>query len=188
MIRNSLLFLLLFIAVAATSWLIIGNNHEQSIKNTHSNDEMDTFATDVHITNMDKEGRLSTELDTPKLTHFSQSNQTQLQTPTLIIHSQDQPQWKITADQGQIYHHNEEVLLEHHVIIHQAKGSHNEEVTITTPAVTLFPEKKIATTNHPVQLLSDTTQINGIGMEANLIEGTLELKNAARGEYACNTH
>ena len=180
------LFFLLF-AVGLSTWLTfsVGNQKKQ---NTPEEDALDSFATQVHVTTLDKMGRISTQLYTSELKHYTKHNNTQLQSPELILYVKNQPAWHITANTGEIANGSEKILLKNQVKLHQARGSSNEEVTVLTDELVVYPEKKIASTDQPITLTSDTTKISSLGMNGNLTEGALELKANARGEYEIPAH
>lgn len=182
--RHWWVFLFLLFAVVTTTWLTLTANNKTTHNNKPEEDVLDSFATQVHITNLDKTGHISTQIYTPQLMHYSKNNRTQLQTPAVILHVKDQPDWQITSKKGELRQGTEEVFLENNVIIHQPKGIKNDEMTVQTDNLTVYPEKKLAMTEQPILLFSNNSQISSVGMQADMTKGTLELKSSARGQYA----
>ncbi|MBI5447189.1 MAG: LPS export ABC transporter periplasmic protein LptC [Gammaproteobacteria bacterium] len=185
--RHWWVFFILLFAVVSTTWLTFTISDKKPM-NLVENDVMDTFATQVHISNMDKTGHLSTQIYTPSLTHYTKDNRTQLDTPMLILHVKDQPVWQVNAKTAELKQGTDEIQLHDQVTLHQEKGKHNEEITVQTDALTVYPERKLAMTEHPITLLSHSAHVNAVGMQADMEKGTLELKTSARAQYEIPQH
>lgn len=180
--RHWWLFFILLFAVVTTTWLTFNTTKPATIVNANQ-DTLDAFATGVHITNLDKTGHISTQIYTPSLTHHTLRNRIQLQSPVVTLYVKNQPPWSITADTGELQQGTEVVYLNDHVILHQPKGTNNEEVTVQTPKLTVYPEKKLALTELPITLSSASANISSVGMQADLGQGTLHLNASTRGKY-----
>ncbi len=181
--RHWWFLVILLSAVITTTWLTFSIGHNTPLKAKTDDAVIDAFATEVHLTNLDETGQVSTQVYTPALMHYSKSNHTQLTSPALTVYIKKQPPWHITSHTGVLNNKTEEVNLLDHVNLHQDEGPTNEEVTIQTEALTVYPDKKTAMTNSPITLSSHSTHISAVGLHANLTAGTLELKTNARGQY-----
>ena len=180
--RYTGLLIIFFLLIIATIYFSLHTQDHKPAQAATEADTLDTFATQVHITNLDKTGHIDTQLYTPLMTHYTKKN-TRLKTPELSVHVKNQPPWKITAKTGEIRQNNEEVFLRDDVVLHQPAGEKNEEVTVATQTLTIYPNKKFATTEDPITLMSRSAQISSVGMQADLTQGTLELKTQAKGLY-----
>lgn len=181
------LSVIFFILIALLAWRIIHHTKVKPNETPAQADSIDSFAKNVHLTTLDKSGHISSELQASRLVHYHQSNQTLLQRPVITLYTDKQPPWIITASQGEIHHDKEEILLEHQVVIHQNSGANNDEVSIKTPSILVYPNTRIALSQDPVELFSPNTHIQGVGLEAHFNEGSLELKNQAKGHYVLPT-
>lgn len=181
--RHWWLFLILVFAVLVTTWLTFTTNAHSKPPVNAEQDALDAFATEVHLTNMDKMGHVSTKIYTPELTHHTSHNHTKLRSPAVTLYVTNQPPWDVTSELGELQNGTETVVLNKNVVLHQPKGNTNEEVTVQTEALTVYPDKKQAMTDLPITLSSTTANVSSIGMHANLDEGTLKLKANTRGKY-----
>src|SRR3989338_1880049 len=188
MTQQKILFLVLFFAVMLSTWLTFSIKENNNVAMDTNENNLDAFATEIHLTRMDKTGHINASLYSPQLTHYPLENQTQLQSPTVIVYVKNQPSWKITANQAALFHGSEKITLTDHVVLHRSSGINNEEITVQTEQLTLYPELKTAMTTLPISLLSNSTQINSTGMQANFEKGILTLTSSVRGNYTPPSH
>ena len=132
-------------------------------------------------------GQKQGELDTPKLLHFVNNDSSVLTTPLLTLYSKDHKSpWVISSQTGKTFNGTEKVDLIDNVVIHQAPSSQNQDTTITTSLLHLFPKQQLASTDQSVTLVQSGVKITSIGMNAYLDKKQVTLLSHARGLYDPN--
>jgi lipopolysaccharide export system protein LptC len=134
-------------------------------------------------TRMDEQGLLASQIYTSKMTHYPHDDVSKFTDPRIIIFTQDRQPWNVTAEQGVSQHGITQVTLQNNVNVHQNAGPNNQELTLTTSSLTIFPETQTAYTNQPVTIIQPGTVINSVGLHADLKKGVVELLSKASGVY-----
>jgi len=144
--------------------------------------QVDFFVINAHRVQFEPDGRLHSELASPKIEHLLGSEISLLETPDLLLYQEDGQPWRIQSEKAEVSPDGKQVeLIENVRISHQDKK--NGDTLVTSPQITLFTEDNYATTNAPVRIEAMHGVTSGIGMQAWLKERKLNLLSTARGQY-----
>jgi len=144
--------------------------------------QVDFFVINAHRLQFKADGSLHSELTSPRIEHFLESEISLLQTPDLLIY-QDNPQpWRVQSEMAEVSPDGKQVKLQGNVRIYR-RDEKNRDTRVTSPHMTLLPEDHYASTDAPVRIEMPQGITNGIGMQAWLKERRLNLLKNARGQY-----
>lgn len=145
---------------------------------------IDAFAIDIDGMQFDDLGQKQGELKSPKLLHFASDDSSLLTTPYLTLYSKDnKAPWTITSKTGKTFNGTEKVDLIDNVVIHQPTSAQNQDTTISTSLLHIFPKQQLANTDKSVTLVQSGIKITSIGMNAYLDQKHVTLLSQARGFY-----
>jgi lipopolysaccharide export system protein LptC len=178
-----LITLLLVLAIGLSSWSILISKKKPSHKPVKPGTP-DAYMENVVATIIDKTGVQVLRIESPKMTHYTQDDTTDITTPHITFFRQSPEPWHINSEYAKATQGIEQILFWNHVVIH-----HNEDIaahttTMKTESLTVFPSKKIASTQDAVLITQPDTTIHAIGMWANLNDGVVKLLTDTKGEYA----
>jgi len=182
-LKNVAITILLFLAIALTSWSIIISNFTQATVVQDDPRKPDSFMIGVVATNLNKNGLPALKLITPKMTHYPENNTTDITTPRVTIYRKSPNPWFIDSDFAKAKNGIDEIIFWSNVIIHHPADIDNPNTSLQTETLTIFPEQQIASTDEPVLFKQPSTTIHAIGMLANLDAGTIKLLSQTQGEY-----
>lgn len=184
--KNVLLSLVILLAIGL-SWLLVRNSFKHSfVAGPNQPTTPDGFMIGVHYTRFNQLGTIAARLDANKIVHYQEEDTAQLDHPRLTIHNNDNQTWVITADQGISTNGSRQVDLRDHVIVKRIIQPGNKVATLTTTAMTAYPNKQFAQTNQPVKIVQPGSVINAVGMTANLNTGDINLLSHIHGVYQKN--
>ncbi|MCD6045408.1 MAG: lptC [Gammaproteobacteria bacterium] len=145
---------------------------------------IDAFAIGIQGVQFDELGQKQGEMDSPKLLHFARDDSSVLTTPLITLYSKDnKAPWSISSQTGKTFNGTEKVDLIDNVVIHQSPGAQNQDTTITTSLLHIFPNQQLANTDKPVTLVQSGVKITSVGMNAYLDQKHVTLLSQARGFY-----
>jgi lipopolysaccharide export system protein LptC len=178
----------LLIAAFALLLVLLGNwLTEQGVKQVDRHlapetaVQQDYYLNDVTITELDEQGQPQHRLQARQLSHFSATEQSELQQPDLVIMEQNRVAWHVVAEHGSLNQRQDMVLLQGKVRLTQS--DEQAPLQLTTPALRIQPKKGRADTDQPVTLTQGNTRIQAIGMQIEQQEQRLLLLSQVRGRY-----
>jgi lipopolysaccharide export system protein LptC len=181
---NSLIRLFPLLLLVAFSSELLYKTLYSPLKIVPTSTRPDAFVTNITILIMNPDtGKPQDQLFSPRMLHYPANNTTDITTPHFVILGSDLEPWHITSVYGKAKNGINTVTLWNDVKIHQAPSAKNQEITMTTSELTIFPQKKIIQTQAPVRIWSPAGVINAIGLHANLNTGSISLLSKARGKY-----
>lgn len=147
----------------------------------------DIFATHVTAFYLNREGKLQTKFESPKMFHYANNNQTEFENPHFLIYNKanDSP-WHVFALHGLATAGIESIQLWDHVLVHQDKNKLHHELNLSTSAMTLHPKAQTADTQKPVDLTQPGYHVSAVGVHLSLKEEKVDLMSNAKGEFAAN--
>lgn len=183
-LRQSIPSLLLFMAAAFSSWLVVASL-KKPLATPDSPQNPDSFAVDTMATRMRAtDGLPKEQLFTSLLVHYPQGDKTDITAPHLIIFNEDNKQpWHIYADKGQTQNGIAVLQLWDNVRLVQAASAQNPSLTAITSKLTIFPKKDYAETQQPVNLTHTLGTASAIGLHANFKTGVINLLAHVHGHY-----
>jgi len=168
----------LILLVIATGWFIWNANHHQVTHDETTVVAPRAFATDLTVTQMDKNGIIHSIITTPEM-HYQASGNTTLVTPHAIAYAKDGKKWLLDAKHGLIYDHGNKIRLWDQVKAHLATTT----TTMTTSMIIYNRKQDTVDTTKPVHFTRQGSVLNGIGMHADLKSETVKLLSQTRGIY-----
>jgi lipopolysaccharide export system protein LptC len=182
-LKNSASGFLLIIAVGLSIWSILISKKPLPLTTTTSQNRPDAIMENVTAIILNKEGAPSLKIEAPKMIHYAENDATDIQKPHITLYRQSPEPWYINSNYAKATQGIEQIFFWDHVVIHHPRDIANPATTMTTVSLTVFPSQQLAKTNDNVTLIQPDTIINGLGMLANLNDGTIQLLAQARGEY-----
>lgn len=180
---TSLITTILFLIAGFSGWLILHNNYHFEIEPNEIH-KVDMFMVNVIYTKMDENGRPKNQFFSPKVIHYPYHNSSKFVSPHFIIASKPtEKPWDITAKHGLSEGGLKTVQLWDDVKVHQTAGANNQENTMTTTQLTIYPKRHYAETNQAVTITQPGSVIKGIGLKATLDKGIVELLSHPHGIY-----
>lgn len=176
-------FLLIMVATLS-GWLVI-KSLEAPLNTPLLPREPDAYMYNVRAVRMNAlEGTPQDQLFTPLMVHYPLGDTTAVVTPHVVVFNSNGAPWHIYALHGQAQAGVSTIQLWDHVRLEQAASAQNQAMTITTTAMTIFPQQQYAETQQPVQLWQQPGgTASSVGLRAYLKTGIIELLSQAHGQY-----
>jgi lipopolysaccharide export system protein LptC len=147
------------------------------------------YMKDVTTSEFNIEGKLRYQLTTPSISHYQlnlnspgENDYTLIQQPSLIFHHDQQAPWTIKAREGRSEKNGELVRLVDDVVISQ-QSSEQGLIQITTESLLARPIQQFVETDKAVKITAEQTQIDAIGMNADLATSRLQLNSQVNAVY-----
>ena len=180
------LSLIFFLTVSISLALMIRGNSHLKEQQPQPKNEMDAYMVNVTYTKYNKQGLLQNHLFSPLMKHYAKDNSTDFEKPDFLLYTSTRIPWTIKANYGKSLNGNQEVHLWGQVKLHQPKDKTNPETTITTSALTIYPQKSYAVTNRKVVIKRPGSVVKGKGVEAYIKKGVIKILSQSRGVYAAS--
>jgi len=144
----------------------------------------DYYIASMHSTRFDTAGSLQYTLSAKRATHFPTDNHAELFEPLLHWVPADGAPWTVTAHQGNLHQRDgaDELTLYEDVTA-STTLSQSGPVRLETSSLDLLPARKLAQTLAAVLLTTPSIQLQGSGLELDLSDNTIDLRNDVRGHY-----
>ncbi len=179
----------LLLAIVALLLMVIGNRlAEEGVKRVKKHSapapvtQQDYYLNGVTITVLNKQGQPQHRMQASHLSHYRDSEVTEIQQAQLQVFEQGTVNWQVTADHGEIHQQRDEILLQGDVTMSQS--SNNQPLRLTTQALRIQPDQGRADTDKPVTLLQDNNRIEAVGMQIEQQGQRLLLLSQVRAEHA----
>jgi lipopolysaccharide export system protein LptC len=185
-LRNSILSFLIVLALGLSSWSIFITKQPRLDISAGANLRPDAFMENVSAIIINSQGNPSLKIESPKMVHYPNHDTTAIDTPHITMYRQSPEPWYINSDYAKATQGLDQLFFWSNVIIRHLTDTANPATTMTTATLTVFPDKQIAQTSDNVTLIQPDTTVHGVGMLANLHDGTVQLLSQARGEYVPN--
>lgn len=186
--RNLSFFFLLFTALFLSGWSAFIIYNKKSSSSLDDAGKPDAFMEEVVATIIDKQGKPSLKIVSPKMTHYLENDATEIIKPLMTLyrtsHQKSIKPWHLSADHAKALQGVNQIQLWENVIINHPGDELDEKTTLLTPTLTVYPEKQLAETTDPVVITQPNTKIHAIGMNADLASGAVKLLSQTRGEYS----
>jgi lipopolysaccharide export system protein LptC len=175
---STILVVALFLSV-----LLIRNATTTKPKTPNRPDTPDAYIINASYIRMNVNGHPANQMYAKKLTHYAKDDVSEIEEPHFILFSQDREPWYVTASYGQSHKGTKQVYLWKNVVIHEPGGTHNRELTMSTSALTVYPEMQSAATDQSVTIVQPGSIVKSVGLTANLHKGEINLLSQAKGVY-----
>ena len=161
--KGAILLLLVFLI----SMWAVNNEPEQSLdlKSTQVGHITDRFAVSYSKIMLDEFGQPKNKLYADFAVHYSDSAETELTKPQLIVKKGDLPPWIIRSSSGIITDDGQLLLMQGQVNIDRAGAENVREVNIETSNLRIEPKRSYAETDEWAELITGLDTISGVGMK-----------------------
>ncbi|OGT31445.1 MAG: LPS export ABC transporter periplasmic protein LptC [Gammaproteobacteria bacterium RIFCSPHIGHO2_12_FULL_35_23] len=181
--KKSISGLLLLIVIGIVVFICLPKNINIKLSNKKNNTP-DWYMTEVTSTTYNSQGLVKGILLSPKVTHHPLTNTIELTRPNLTLYDSDRVPWHITSLNGRIYQSQaNKVHLWNNVIIQQMPGPHSDSTTISTNKLTYYPKTSFAHTNQPVTITQSNSEMQSVGIDADLKKGLIHFLSQSHIEY-----
>lgn len=147
------------------------------------------FMKNVNTSEFDVSGKLRYQLSTPSIAHYQLhlnnpgvDDYTLIDQPSLIFYQDDQQPWTITALQGRSEQNGDLIRLLDQVVLSQQSESQGL-IQVMTDELKAKPAQQFVETDKAVKIRAEQTQINAIGLSANLATSQLQLNSQVEAVY-----
>lgn len=186
-LKNTLISLTLAATCGLAIWSALQSLRSTPTLSTQTSDLPDAIMEDVTAVIMDKFGKPSLKIVTPKMVHFNEHDTTLLTTPEITIYHKSPKPWLITAKHAKATTGITHVDLWDDVTIHHPADENNPATLIKTPRLAVEPNKQTAETADLITLIQPNIVVKAVGMYADMNSGDIKLLSQARGEYVPST-
>ncbi|MGI9295313.1 MAG: LPS export ABC transporter periplasmic protein LptC [Pseudomonadales bacterium] len=139
----------------------------------------DNYSTDITALQFNEAGVLQYHLHAEQAAHYLHTDTALVQRPILLSYGEDGTIWRSVANHGKVRAGGDIVDLWDNVVIRRTDDS----ARITTDEVTFNTLKGDADTAAKVTITTPTSQLQGIGMHANINTEIVNLLDDVRGTY-----
>lgn len=176
------------LVAAASLWLERTTRVDEPSADSAQRSGPDFTATHTRTLSFAADGSPTYELQAEELLHFpalapGQSEQTQLEQPHLTL-NQPGSQLRISSARALVSARGEQVDFSGDVRIVRQPAGNVVAQQLSTAALTVWPDAQRATTAHPVTLKQGNTQASALGLQADNLMGTLELKGQVKAHLS----
>lgn len=184
--KNTIIGLTTISILSLAVWTTLLSFHSSSSPTINTSSLPDAFMEDVHALVMNKQGKPSMKIATPKLVHYPENNVSLLRTPALTLYRQSPQPWYVNADQAKAHQGIDIIDFKDNVVIHHAADGNNPATIIKTETLRVHPELQTAETADFITMTQPNLVVKATGMEADMNNGNIKLLSQARGEYVPN--
>lgn len=177
-------YIILFILLGVISAVILHHTHKTDI-NASQKTKIQTFIHDATFTEYNQTGLIKAKIHSEKIMHYEPQGTTLFEKPFIIVYTETRIPWHIRANQAVSDRTGKKMVLTGNVIAHELPTAKNEETTVKTTEITVYPDPKDfrAETDQPVVLTRPGMKITGKGFSANLKTGRYRLHSAMKAIY-----
>lgn len=180
--KNKALGTLLFIITGIAAWVTLSHRGQQESPSEAAT-LPDAYMEDVVATIMNKQGKMTMKIETPKVIHYGNYDVAQFTTPHLTIYRKSPQPWYVTSLHAKTMHGFDKIDFWDDVVIHHSADENSPATLIKTTSLIVHPNEQTAETDKPITLIQPNLTVDGTGMFANMNTGYVKLLKQARGEY-----
>lgn len=143
----------------------------------------DAYMENVTAIILDKVGKVTMKIVTPRMVHYAKDDTTDFTDPQLTLYHKSPNPWFIESKTAKAWHGIDNVIFKDDVTIHHPADYNNPATVIKTTTLTVHPNEKIAETAEPITMIQPNSVMKAIGMHADMDSGNIRLLSQAQGEY-----
>ena len=180
--KNYIISIMMIIAVTAAILITLTN---QAGTSTHKNDTQipDAYMENVTAIILDKLGKVSMKIVTPKMTHYAKDDTTDFIDPQITLYHKSPNPWFIASKTAKAWDGIDNLVFNTDVTIHHPADYNNPATLIKTSTLTVHPNEKTAETVEPITMIQPNSIMKAVGMQADMDSGNIKLLSQAQGEY-----
>lgn len=180
--RSTLISLLITIAVSAAVIMTLSTRSNSPTQHDESA-LPDAYMENVTAIILDKVGKVSMKIVTPRMVHYAHDDTTDFSDPQLTLYHKSPNPWFIVSKTAKAQHGIDQVVFRDDVTIHHPADYNNPATVIKTTSLTVHPNDKTAETAEPITMIQPNSVMKAIGMIADMDSGNIKLLSQATGEY-----
>ena len=146
----------------------------------------DYFIGDFIATMYDANGLANYFIKAKYLEHFPDDDTIEISELEINYNDKDNQTWTTTSQKGIGYENIHVLHLSGDVKVENQPKDPSKKLVLLTDELRIDFNTRQAVTETKVKILGKNSTINAIGMDIDLINGTLNLKSQARGHYVPN--
>ncbi|MEK7990409.1 MAG: LPS export ABC transporter periplasmic protein LptC [Thiotrichaceae bacterium] len=176
-------WIVLCVIAFTTTWLSQRNN----ATDTNTKTQIEAKVPDYTLKNfttfsMTPQGQIDSQLQAQSMQHYPEAN-TKLSAPIMLFYKQQQPNWHVQAEEGEITPDNENILLQGDTTFWREATAKQLPMTILSKNVHFHKPSQFAESSEPSIIHNNYTETKSIGMKAYLQTEQVELFSRVRGHY-----
>ncbi len=140
---------------------------------------------DFELQFYDENGLPTINMQAPVLRNNPELQVGTIERPVIIL-NQLGAVWNLSSDTATVTADKEHVLLSGKVHVQRHELATNERIDLNTREVRIEVTPQTASTDQPVSMSDSYSQVNGIGLDLDLIANTFALKQQVKATYAIN--
>lgn len=163
---------------ALLTFLAVLNNDSPTLLPVIGGDRMDLYVVEPRGTKYDEQGQRMQAFEAQRLTHFLDSDHSELDAPRFHIFTKKNAVWDGSANTGTLIGENE-IRLRDDVEIVERGGI----TRLTTTALNYFPRQQKVDSAAPVRITRGSDTTTSVGMRADLNINRIELLTRVEGRH-----
>ncbi|MCU7835230.1 MAG: LPS export ABC transporter periplasmic protein LptC [gamma proteobacterium symbiont of Taylorina sp.] len=148
----------------------------------------DSFINYADMINYGETGHPKSKISADKLIHYPGDKDSELINPIITFFRQQGSPFVIIADKGFINQGATRLFLKGRVMIMRKSSPYNQFLEVKSPELIIWPDKEYAETEKPIQIKTDNSLINSIGMEAYFDTEHYIFMHKVKGHYNAIKH
>ena len=180
--KNSIISLTIALAVCMSAFMTLSYRPDASPRQNEKQIP-DAYMENVTTIILDKFGKISLKIVTPKMVHYAKDDLTDFINPQLTLYHRSPNPWFIASKTAKAWHGIDNVIFSDDVTIHHPANYNNPATVIKTRSLTVHPNTKTAETAEPITMIQPNSIMKAIGMQADMDSGNIKLLSQAQGEY-----
>tara|TARA_R110000868_G_scaffold6389_10_gene36474 strand:+ start:938 stop:1498 length:561 start_codon:yes stop_codon:yes gene_type:complete len=180
--KNTIIGILMTLAISAAVVMTLTN---RNAPNRYQDNSVlpDAYMENVTATILDKFGKVSMKIVTPKMVHYTKNDTTDFTQPELTLYHKSPNPWFIASKTAKSNHGIDQVIFHDDVTIHHPADFKNPATVIKTSVLTVHPNERTAETTESITMVQPNSIMKAIGMFADMDSGNIKLLSHAKGEY-----
>ncbi len=173
---------MMILAVGAAILITLTN---QSGSSNHKNESLipDAYMENVNAVILDKLGKVTMKIVTPKMIHYAKDDTTDFIDPQITLYHKSPNPWFIASKTAKAWHGIDNLVFNTDVTIHHPADYNNPATLIKTTTLTVHPNERTAETAEPITMIQPNSIMKAVGMQADMDSGNIKLLSQAQGEY-----
>jgi len=175
--------IILIVIASASFWLSRSQEDETPNPVSDVDPNLDYVLRDFELQFFDENGNPTLNLQAPLFRNNPDLELGTIENPVMVFHQPD-VSWNFTAETATITADKEHVVLSGHVNLQRRELVSGNWVEINTSEVRVEVTPQTATTDQAVNFFDGRNHIDAIGMDLDIINDNLKLKEQVRATYA----
>ncbi|MDR2679109.1 MAG: LPS export ABC transporter periplasmic protein LptC [Zoogloeaceae bacterium] len=173
-------FLVLCLLTGLSFWLQRATEVPLEHAPAQPNHTPDTLIDNFVLYRHDEAGFLRFRLSSPRMEHYPDDDSSVVDQPVLVQFRPDGPTTTLTGEMARVTEKGARIFVERKVrVVRDAFGKRPERA-METPELTVLPDDGRAFTDKPVRITEGKNWMHGVGMQADNLKGTFQLKSRVR--------